>query len=171
MPFHKAVFKWGTQIWKERHLTEVNTSFVNVSENCNPSFTPQLLSLCISDIESVLSGVGRRRGQPLDISPRPGQREVKHFPREGQLPAQGHTAPRLQESSVPTFLSSHVGEVPTPGPKLTPGCLLLPTSQEKKKKKKVHACARTHTHTHTHTPGSIHHRLSNRPEGQGSAGR
>ena len=131
-----------------------------MSENYNLSFTPQLLCLCISDIESVLSGVGRRRGQPLDVSPRPGQREVKHFPREGQLPAQGHTAPRLQESSVPTFLSSHVGEVPTPGPKLTPGCLLLPTSQEKKKKKSARVRTHTHTHTHAHTHTHTHQEAS-----------
>lgn len=68
----------------------------------------------------------------------PGEREVKSFPREGQLPAQGHTAQRLQVSGVPTFLSSHVGEVATPVPELTAGCLLLPTSQ-----------GNTHTHIHT----------------------
>lgn len=98
------------------------------------------------------------RVRPLDISPCPGQRQLKQFPREGQepqpregqLPAQSHTALGLQESRVSTYRSSNVREA-TPAPTLTPGCLLLLTSQEKNK----------------NMAGSIHHRLSNWAGGAG----
>lgn len=98
------------------------------------------------------------RIHPLDISPCAEQRRLKQFPREGQelrpregqLPAQSHTALGLQESRAPTDQSSNVREA-TPAPVLTPGCLLLLISQEKNK----------------NMAGSIHHRLSNWAGGAG----
>lgn len=157
--FNTAIFKWRTKILKKN---PAKLRGIHLSLNAHKlqpvhSSTPHLY---IHNIESITLGCEVRGIYPLDISPRPGQREVKQFLREGQgTTAQRGSASRLASHSPraprdrqTSNVSSDVREVPTPASTLTPGCLLLPTLQKEKKKA---------------MPGSIHHSLSNWAGGAG----
>ena len=136
-----AIFKWRTKILKKN---PAKLRGIHLSLNAHKlqpvhSSTPHLY---IHNIESITLGCEVRGIYPLDISPRPGQREVKQFLREGQgTTAQRGSASRLASHSPgaprdrqTSNVSSSVREVPTPASTLTPGCLLLPTLQKEKKK-------------------------------------